>query len=82
MCIIRRSTRFRKDKSCKTNTWKAINETSKFFNIIEAELIKKAIEQINELYKIKQNRDANSIEYSSLERLKELFEVEKNRERE
>ncbi len=43
---------------------------------------KKAIEQINELYKIKQNRDANSIEYSSLERLKELFEVEKNRERE
>ena len=45
-------------------------------------MIKKAIEQINELYQIKQNRDANSIEYSSLERLKELFEVEKNRERE
>lgn len=42
---------------------------------------KKAMEQINEIYKLKQCRNANSIEYASLERLEELFGVEKTKER-
>jgi zeta-toxin len=42
---------------------------------------KNAIEQINELYKLKQCRNANSIEYSSLERLEELFRIERDIER-
>lgn len=40
-----------------------------------------AIKKINELYKLKQCRGANSIEYSSLERLEELFGVERDIER-
>lgn len=48
-----------------------------FLNPIKSLDNKNAIEQINELYKIKRNRDANSIEYASLERLEELFGVEK-----
>lgn len=42
---------------------------------------KNAIQQINELYKLKRNRKANNIEYTSLERLEELFAIEKDRER-
>ena len=53
-----------------------------FINPIKSLDNKNAIEQINKLYEIKQNRDANSIEYVSLERLKELFGVEKDKERE
>ena len=39
-----------------------------------------AIKQINELYKLKKTRSANTIEYSSLERLEELFGICKYRE--
>lgn len=43
---------------------------------------KSAIEKINELYKLKHSRNANSIEYKSMKRLEELFGVERNKERE
>lgn len=61
---------------------KAIVETSEFSNAIEAELIKRAIKKINELYKLKQNQNANSIEYKSMKRLEELFGVKRDKERE
>ncbi|MBO5004630.1 MAG: zeta toxin family protein [Clostridia bacterium] len=40
-----------------------------------------AIKTIKELYNLKQCRNANNIEYSSLERLEELFGIEKANER-
>lgn len=43
---------------------------------------KSAIKKINELYKLKQSRNANSIEYKSMKRLEELFGVERDKERE
>lgn len=43
---------------------------------------KSAIKKINELYKLKQSRNANSIEYQSMKRLEELFGVERDKERE
>lgn len=42
---------------------------------------KNAVQQINELYRLKHIRNANSIEYESLERLEELLGIEKNKER-
>lgn len=48
-----------------------------FENPIEQLDSNNAIELINKLYILKQNRNANIVEYSSLERLKELFNIEK-----
>ncbi len=53
-----------------------------FINPIKSLDNKNALEQINELYKIKKKRNADSIEYASLERLEKLFGVEKYKERE
>lgn len=53
-----------------------------FINTTKHICNKGANEKINELYKLKQSRNANSIEYESLKRLEELFELERDKERE
>lgn len=51
-----------------------------FMNPIKNLNKENAIKQINELYKLKNIRSANTVEYSSLERLEELFGICKYRE--
>lgn len=81
--------RGRGEKSMPTESYNSKGENARyscaleaFMNPIKSLDNKNAIEQINELYKVKQNRNADSIEYASLERLEELFGVEKDKERE
>lgn len=52
-----------------------------FMNPVKILDKKIAIEQINDIYRLKKNRLTNNIEYSSLERLEELFGIDNNKER-
>ena len=51
-----------------------------FMNPIKNLNKENAVKQINELYKLKKTRLANTVEYSSLERLEELLGIYKCRE--
>lgn len=84
--IIKVYNRGQKEDSMPIEVYNSANEDFRYRNALEAFLNPKkninhqnAVNQIDNLYKIKEYRGAANEEYASLERLQELFEIERTK---